>query len=801
MRTKASIHVLILLASMTAFTSQAEANRLTDGLLALWNKLKPAATKNADPVTPKAPAKVSPTVAAAETAQSVKAVSLKRVTGYLEDGLNNKTNNLLKNTYGRVQSTNYGETFGIDEGVEKLTLALIGSSDEVQGAVVSGAQGVGKSQYAYRLQEKIQQGKVPPDLLHGQVIGIDMAHPSVTDEATLLAALDKIEAPKFANGTVSKGPVILHFERTEGLLSRDGEQFNDDIDKLILLAKRKFAGQREVKFIVEVTSKDLSIVKKKNPFLNKNFTFIHVAQVSNSQVVKIVRQYAKGIAEDNKTIITDDVIYKAIDLAKRYYADMAPPSSVIRLLDKAAGAKRITNADPELLTRKLQDEVEELQEQLARARTLRGRNARRLVNQLPVEIKAKQQAIAKMMAEHKVIEDAQATQAAILSKYGVKNGAEMTDAQLAKIKMKPADATAFIAATQRANTVQESDIARVINRERGVAIEAVMGKTTLTFDNVVAAMKKRVIGQDHAVERLAALAMRAFNPDKPAGTKALGVAWLTGPPGSGKTSGAYAIADIAFKGKIVRVDMGEFKEGHSISKITSTSPGYTGYGDGNTVIDQLIKECSDQPCVLLLDEVEEAHRNAVNIWVAAMGDGTMASGEGKKFDFRNVLILATTNSVDNVPVTTSLEQMKILLGKAMDLPPKILNRIDDVIPYNALNMETSQHILSKLIDDFNNNMAEKMIRLKVMDGARTHMALIFQQEMKRAAGNLDKSARDINRVFQRFIADPIVSIRTSQKYKTSLGRQVEMSVTDGDLIVMRRTFVDGKPEIIFEVMK
>ncbi|MEK6555279.1 MAG: AAA family ATPase [Bdellovibrionota bacterium] len=811
MLNKASVYVLIFLVSLTSYAPVAHANRLTEGLSALWNRYNPL--KKVEPIAlpakaPKAPVKPQePHVSVAAATQVVKEASLKRTHGYVEDGLNNVTNDFLQNTYGRVrtnmngESVSYGDAIGLDDAAEKLTLAL--SSQTVEGAVIDAAVGAGKTTSVYRLQELIQLGKVPKDLLHGQVISVNLSHATATDEAAFMAALDMIPVLRDAKGQAVKGPVILHLQRTEGLISRDGDQFSDDIDKLIMNAKRKFAGKREVKFIVEVNSDDLVKVQKKNPFLKANLSSIHLSHISDSKVIRVARQYARGIEKERGIYISDEMIRKAMDVARRFYADMAPPGIVVRILDKSAASKEMANANTSILTRHLQDKINDLEEKLVQAQSLSGREARRLKSVLPYEIKIVKQSIAKIEAANKAATDAQTEIAQLLKKYGIKDGSEISEARLKKIKMSPEDSQRYIALNREANTLSEHDIARFVNRERDVAIEDVLGRSKLTFDNIVDAMKKRVIGQDHAVERLAALAMRVVDRYRKAAGQPLGVVWLTGPPGSGKTSGAYAVADIAFKGKLVRVDMAEFKEAHAVSKITSTSPGYAGYGDGNTVLDRLIKECSDG-CVLLLDEVEEAHRAAVEIWVSAMGDGILRSGEGKSVNFGKILIIATTNKVDNVPVNTSLEQMKILLGKAMGLAPKILNRIDDVIPYNSINAETSQHIFGKLIDDFNKDFLSKdMIRLKVYDGARAHMAKLFQEELKRAAGQLDKSARDINRIFERLIARSVNSMRSQGKYVTSQGRQVDsMDLQDGDLIVMRRVFNANKqPELIFEIVK
>ncbi len=602
--------------------------------------------------------------------------------------------------------------------------------------VLIGEPGVGKSAVVEGLAQAIVKNEVP-DLLKDKIVfSLDLtgmvagAKYRGDFEERLKNAIDSIK---------NSGNVILFIDEIHQIVGA-GSSSDSNMDAANIL--KPMLARGELQTIGATTLEEYRKYIEKDAALERRFTPVQVDEPSVEDTVSILRGLRDKYEAHHKVVITDEAIIAAATLSDRYITDRFLPDKAIDLIDEAASRARLNNLYSP-------DEVKELEEKLKRL-TLEKNKAAKNENypqaqKLVEEMNAVQEKINKLRSEWK--------------------GEKQTTSP----------------------TIGSNDIAEIVSGWTGVPVVKLTEQESEKLLHLEENLHKRIIGQDEAVSAVAKAIRRARaglnEPNRPIGSFI-----FVGPTGVGKTDLAKALAEAMFGDEklLIRVDMSEFMEKHSVSKLIGAPPGYIGYDDNSG--GQLTEKVRRKPySVVLFDEVEKAHPDVFNILLQILDDGRLSDSKGRVINFKNTIIILTSNvgastikKMSNFGFTSSdnesaadYEKMKDNINEALreQFKPEFLNRLDDIIVFRKLTKEEAGQICHKLIEGLSERLKGRNITLKISPEA---MDKILNEGYSDTFG-----ARPLKRTVQKLIedrlSDEILANRILQ------GETVSVEVKDGEL--------------------
>ena len=602
--------------------------------------------------------------------------------------------------------------------------------------VLIGEPGVGKSAVVEGLAQAIVKNEVP-DLLKDKIVfSLDLtgmvagAKYRGDFEERLKNAIDSIK---------NSGNVILFIDEIHQIVGA-GSSSDGNMDAANIL--KPMLARGELQTIGATTLEEYRKYIEKDAALERRFTPVQVDEPSVEDTVSILRGLRDKYEAHHKVVITDEAIIAAATLSDRYITDRFLPDKAIDLIDEAASRARLNNLYSP-------DEVKELEEKLKRL-TLEKNKAAKNENypqaqKLVEEMNAVQEKINKLRSEWK--------------------GEKQTTSP----------------------TIGSNDIAEIVSGWTGVPVVKLTEQESEKLLHLEENLHKRIIGQDEAVSAVAKAIRRARaglnEPNRPIGSFI-----FVGPTGVGKTDLAKALAEAMFGDEklLIRVDMSEFMEKHSVSKLIGAPPGYIGYDDNSG--GQLTEKVRRKPySVVLFDEVEKAHPDVFNILLQILDDGRLSDSKGRVINFKNTIIILTSNvgastikKMSNFGFTSSdnesaadYEKMKDNINEALreQFKPEFLNRLDDIIVFRKLTKEEAGQICHKLIEGLSERLKGRNITLKISPEA---MDKILNEGYSDTFG-----ARPLKRTVQKLIedrlSDEILANRILQ------GETVSVEVKDGEL--------------------
>src|SRR2546430_173661 len=542
---------------------------------------------------------------------------------------------------------------------------------------------------------------------------------------------------------------------------------------------------------------------EKDAALERRFQIVFVGEPNVEDTIAILRGLKEKYEVHHGVRIKDSAIVAAATLSHRYISDRFLPDKAIDLVDEAAASLRIqidsmpTEID-QLERRATQLEIEK--QALKKEDDANSRERLAAVEKELAEIREKSNALKARWKEEKSsigrvrelkekIEQLKLEEQTEERKGNLQRVAEIrygllrqAEAELAKLS---AQADGKASSRMLKEEVDEEDIARIVSKWTGIPVSKMLEGEVKKLVTMEERLRERVLGQDVALERVANAIRRSraglSDPRRPIGSFI-----FLGPTGVGKTELARALAEFLFDDEhsLVRIDMSEYMERHAVSRLIGAPPGYVGYEEGG----QLTEQVRRRPyAVILFDEIEKAHQDVFNILLQIMDDGRLTDGQGRTVDFRNTVIIMTSNigstylQAENMRTADEFARASELVMNALHghFKPEFLNRVDDIIVFSLLGKEQLVKIIELRLEDVRRLLAERKISIELTDAAKE---LLFTEGFDPNFG-----ARPLKRAIQKLVQDPLAL------------KILDGEVLHGDHVVVDADKRTGK--VTFEVSK
>jgi ATP-dependent Clp protease ATP-binding subunit ClpB len=689
-----------------------------------------------------------------------------KVTSASQEETYNALNKYAKNLNELAKSGKLDPVIGREDEIRRVVQIL--SRRTKNNPILIGDPGVGKTAIAEGLAHRIVNGDVPENLKSKQVFSLDMG--------TLIAgAKYKGEFEERLKAVIKEvidasGEIILFIDEIHTLVGAGGGEGAMDAANILKPA----LARGELKAIGATTLNEYQKYFEKDKALERRFQKVMVNEPSSEDAISILRGIKEKYENHHKVQILDEAIISAVELSQRYITDRFLPDKAIDLIDEAASKLKLEiNSKPQEL-----DEVERkiMQLEVEREAIKRENNEIRL-SQLSEEIAnlndKKNELQARWKSEKEIVDQIQNIKQSIEqyrfeAEQAERNGdygkvAELRYGKIKESEQKLDELKKTLSATQAASSmikevVDSEEIAEVVSRWTGIPVSRMLQSEREKLLHLEVELHKRVVGQDDAIIAVAD-AIRRSRAGLQDVKRPIGSFIFLGTTGVGKTELAKSLADFLFNDEnmITRIDMSEYQERHSVSRLIGAPPGYVGYDEGG----QLTEAVRRKPySVVLLDEIEKAHPDVFNILLQVLDEGRLTDNKGRTANFRNTIVIMTSNLGShiiqhNFENLTEINRDEIIAKTKTDvfdllkktIRPEFLNRIDEILMFNPLSREDASEIVKLQFHSV----------LKMLESQGVHIALSDEAADWLAQLGFDPQfgARPIKRVIQRKILNEL----------------------------------------------
>lgn len=636
---------------------------------------------------------------------------------------------------GGVSVRSYSKTPTIDQFSRDLTdLARQGKLDPVIGReneidrmirilsrrtknnpVLIGEPGVGKTAIVEGLAQRIVSGEVPEILKNKRIVQLDLG--SIVAGTKYRGEFEERMKRIIDEIRENSDELIVFIDELHTVVGAGAAEGAIDAGNMLKPALAK----GELHVIGATTLDEYRKHVEKDPALERRFQPIFVSEPTVEQTISILKGLRDRYEAHHRVKITDEAIVAAANLSDKYISDRYLPDKAIDLIDEAASKVRLRSTAQPLDLKAMEDEIEKLEsEKEAATKAEDYEKAARLRD----EIKKKRQDYEKAVKEWQEKQG---------RGYGV---------------------------------VTAEDVAEVVSEWTGIPVKKLVEEEIQKYLKMEEAIHRRIVGQDEAVRAVSEAVRRAMaglkDPKRP-----IGSFLFLGPTGVGKTELAKALAEFLFghEDAMIRLDMSEYMEKHTVSRLVGSPPGYVGYEEGG----QLTEAVRRRPySVILLDEIEKAHPDVFNVLLQILDDGRLTDAKGRTVDFKNTLIIMTSNigshiikdyarreSKDSSAYEKMKEQVMDLVKNAFR--PELLNRIDEIVVFHALSKEDIEKIIDLLLEDVRRKLHGQAIELELTPQAKE--ALIEE------GYDPQYGARPLRRTIQRRIENELSKLLLEGKFK------------------------------------
>ena len=678
---------------------------------------------------------------------------------------------------------------GRDEEVRRIIQVL--NRRTKNNPVLIGEPGVGKTAIVEGLAQRIVRGDVPESLKNVKLVSLDMgalvagAKFRGEFEERLKAVLKEVEG--------SNGEIVMFIDELHTVVGAGATEGSMDAGNLL----KPMLARGVLRTIGATTINEYRKYIEKDPALERRFQPVLVGEPSVEDTISILRGLKEKYEVHHGIRILDSALIQAAKLSDRYITDRFLPDKAIDLIDEAASSLRIEiDSMPEEIDKMMRQKIQlEIEREALKKES--DDDARVKVEDLTKQIDDLDGKISKMKAQW------EQEKASITGEAGIKEEIENVKAKIDEAERNTDLQTAaelkygkllelekqLKALQNKEHTenkllkeeITDEDISNVVSKWTGIPVSKLIESEKQKLINMEDILHKRLIGQDEAVETVSDAIRRARSglkdPKRPIGTFL-----FLGPTGVGKTELAKSLAEFMFNDEdaLIRIDMSEYMEKHTVSRLVGAPPGYVGYDEGG----QLTEAVRRKPySVVLFDEIEKAHPDVFNIMLQIFDDGRLTDSKGRTVDFKNTLIIMTSNigsdiilenSLNSLVSTSNFEEtkekvMEVLRSK---FKPEFLNRIDETIFFKALNMQDLTQIVDIQMEYLRKLLKDQEIEFEITPDAKEFLAT--------RGFNPVYGARPLKRVIRQLIENPLSKQILSQKFLR--GDKVTIDVNNDEIV-------------------
>jgi ATP-dependent Clp protease ATP-binding subunit ClpB len=676
---------------------------------------------------------------------------------------------------------------GRDEEIRRV-IQVISRRTKNNPALI-GEPGVGKTAIVEGLAQRIVNGDVPEGLKNKRIVQLDMGALVAGSkyrgefEERLKAVLKEI--------TDSAGEIILFLDEMHTVVGAGAAEGAMDAGNML----KPMLARGELHMIGATTLDEYRKHIEKDAALERRFQPVFIAEPSVEDTVSILRGLKDRYEVHHGVRIQDSAVIAAATLSHRYISDRFLPDKAIDLIDEAAARLRteidskpqaLDEVDRQIMQLEIEREaLKKEKDQASRERLERIESEladlREESNQLTTRWQAEKDAIQELRSTKQRIEETRLQIERAERNSDLEEAARLRYGTLRELEQRVAEQEQRLKEIQGESAllkeeVDAEDIAGVVSRWTGIPVSKLLEGEMQKLLHMEERIHRRVVGQDEAIKAVANAVRRSRSglqdPNRPIGSFI-----FLGPTGVGKTELARALAEFLFddESAMVRIDMGEYQEKHTVSRLIGAPPGYVGYEEGG----QLTEAVRRRPySVILLDEIEKAHHEVFNVLLQLLDDGRLTDGQGRTVDFRNTVIIMTSNlgtelwDSDEGTADTTEREVRDLLTQ--HFRPEFLNRIDEIVIFHRLSREDLKQIVEIQLRHVRGRLQEQGYQLEVTEDAKAYLAEVGYEPVY--------GARPLKRAIQRELQDPLAMEMLGGK------------ITPGDIIHVER----GQDGLTFE---
>jgi ATP-dependent Clp protease ATP-binding subunit ClpB len=651
---------------------------------------------------------------------------------------------------------------GRDEEIRRVIQVL--SRRTKNNPVLIGEPGVGKTAIAEGLAQRIVSGDVPEGLKNKRVVAIDMgaliagAKYRGEFEDRLKAVLKEV--------TEASGEVVLFIDELHTVVGAGAAEGSMDASNMLKPA----LARGELRCVGATTINEYRKHIEKDPALERRFQPVIVREPSVEDTISILRGLKERYEIHHGVKIKDSALVSAAILSHRYIADRFLPDKAIDLIDEAASRLRMEIDSMPTELDEVERRIRQLEIEREAVRKEKDHASRERIAKIEKEIaelsekqgslkaqwQAEKEGIQKIRAVKEQIEQARIDAEKAEREGNLGRAAELRYGRLLELQ-KQLDAESARLSVVQSQTkilkeeVDDEDVAEIVSKWTGIPVSKMLEGEMQKLLQMEDRLRRRVVGQDEAIKAVSDAVRRARagiqDPNRPIGSFI-----FMGPTGVGKTELARALAEFLFDDEqaMIRIDMSEYQERHTVSRLIGAPPGYVGYEEGG----QLTEAVRRRPySVILFDEIEKAHAEVFNVLLQLLDDGRLTDGQGRTVDFKNTVVIMTSNIGSQYiqDLQNDEEEMRRRVTEVMrqQFRPEFLNRIDDVIIFHPLDAEVLKRIVEIQVRQVEKRLADRKIVIELTDSAKELLA--------EEGFDLVYGARPLKRVIQRDVLNPLAS--------------------------------------------